>query len=225
MTSKISSTLMGTIVPAGIYCSEQVGRLSGSLLPAEEELLGPRTVDKRRIEFAAGRTCARGALRLLGRPSAPLMQGKRHEPLWPEGIVGSITHCKNYCAAAVAGTKAYATIGIDAEPNEPLPAGTLKLIARPRELAWIASRKEQDVCWDRLLFSIKESIYKVWYPLEKCWLEFDQVEIQVHTGTQTFQAIVLRNAPSCPSLLRGAFLNTGSHLLTCVSVRATVCSH
>jgi hypothetical protein len=33
------------------------------------------------------------------------------------------------------------------------------------------------VCWDRLLFSAKESVYKAWYPLAGCWLDFESADV------------------------------------------------
>ena len=51
-----------------------------------------KAVEKRRREFSAGRTCARQALRELGCADAPIVQDQNGAPLWPPGIVGSITH-------------------------------------------------------------------------------------------------------------------------------------
>jgi 4'-phosphopantetheinyl transferase EntD len=220
----VAKGLIAAIVPAGVCYSEQVGELGGSLLPGEDDLLGPRTAIKRRREFTAGRTCAREALALLGIQPRPLLQGKGHEPLWPEGIAGSITHCKNYCAAAVVRKESCRSIGIDAEPNEPLPSAVLALIACEREQEWTLRAAKQDICRDRLLFSIKESVYKAWYPLERCWLDFHEAEIEVDAETQTFQATLLRTASACPRVLQGAFIATRSHLFTCAFVSAPVCN-
>jgi 4'-phosphopantetheinyl transferase EntD len=210
--------LIAAIVPDGIHCSEQVGQLHGHLLPDEEKLLTPRTVSKRRAEFAAGRTCARQALGSLGMYSVPLLQGAQHEPLWPEGVIGSITHCRHYCAAAVASTESYRSIGIDAERNESLPSGVLSLISCKREQEWISTASGQDICWDRLLFSIKESVYKAWYPLEQSWLDFHEAEIEIDADLQTFQATLLRTTSVCPNVLKGMFAATHSHLFSCVFV-------
>jgi 4'-phosphopantetheinyl transferase EntD len=214
--------LMASIVPTDARCYEQIGVLGGSLLPVEAELLGPRTVSKRREEFTAGRTCAREALALLGISRRPILQGKQNEPLWPEGVVGSITHCKGYCAAAVASLNWCGGIGIDAEPNESLPPGVLELIARQREQDWILNAKEEDICWDRLLFSIKESLYKVWYPLERRWLDFDEAEVTIDAGTRTFKAALLCATSICPPMVEGRFYASGSLLLTCASVPDTI---
>lgn len=215
---EMTKTSMVDIVPDAVCCFEQVGTLYGNLFPDEARLLSPRTVDRRREEFAAGRTCARKALAMLGVPSVPLLQGERHEPLWPNGIVGSITHCHHYCAAAVARVENCQSIGIDAELNEPLAPGVLSMIAGEREQAWISQAVESGICWDRLLFSMKESVYKAWYPLERCWLGFEEAEIEVDVETQSFQATLMATSSVCPDVLHGTFSSTRSHLFTVVSV-------
>src|SRR5258708_8108427 len=73
----------------------------GSLLSLEESLVA-KAVPKRRREFTAGRNCARRALAQLGYPDFALLAGSHGQPLWPPGIAGSITHCDDYCAVAVA---------------------------------------------------------------------------------------------------------------------------
>ena len=218
MMQELAKTSMADIVPVGVCCFEQVGTLYGDLFPDEARVLSPRTVNKRREEFAAGRTCARKALAMLGMPSVPLLQGEGREPLWPQGIVGSITHCNHYCAATIAKVENWRSIGIDAELNEPLTPGLLSMIARDRERAWISRAMESSICWDRLLFSMKESVYKAWYPLERCWLGFEDAEIEVDVETQSFQATLLAARSVCPAVLHGAFGWTRSHLFTVVTV-------
>jgi 4'-phosphopantetheinyl transferase EntD len=210
-----TTVMLSKILPTAMACSEQIGTPMGSLLLHEARLLGPRTVSTRRQEFAAGRSCARAALGLLGVPQSPILQGQHREPLWPVGAVGSITHCEGYCAAAVASEEDYASIGIDAEPNEPLPAGVLELIAVGAERAWIQDAPQGVVCWDRLLFSIKESIYKTWFPMEQCWLNFDQAVVEVDPRTSTFKAAILHPTSLFPGVIEGNYLVTNSLLLTC----------
>jgi 4'-phosphopantetheinyl transferase EntD len=207
--------LLPKILPTAITCSEQVGTLFGSLLFQEERLLGPRTVSTRKKFFAAGRSCARAALELLGVPQSPILQGQHGEPLWPAGAVGSITHCEGYCAAAVTSTEDYASIGIDAEPNESLPPGVVDLVAVRAEKAWLQDAPQGAVCWDRLLFSIKESIYKTWFPMEQCWLDFDQAIVEIDPRTSTFKAVILHPRSLFPGVIKGRYLVTDSLLLTC----------
>jgi len=94
------------------------------LFPEELRSLG-RAVDKRRREFTTGRACARAALSQLGIGPTAIPGGARGQPLWPPGIVGSITHCRGYCACAVARAERVVSLGIDAEANLPLEVGLL----------------------------------------------------------------------------------------------------
>lgn len=82
------------------------------------------------------------------------------------------------------------SIGIDAEPNEPLPDGVLELISIPQERARLATMADAipGVAWDRVLFSAKESVYKAWFPLTGAWLDFDGADIILDPSRGTFIA-------------------------------------
>ena len=64
-------------------------------LPEEEPLIA-RSVAKRRNEFVTVRHCARVAMERLGVPPSPILKGEKGEPRWPDGVVGSLTHCEGY---------------------------------------------------------------------------------------------------------------------------------
>ena len=165
------------------------------LLPAEEAAIA-RAVPKRRSEFATGRACARAALAKLGLPPSPIVPGPRGAPQWPAGVAGSITHCAGYRAAAVAYLTDVAGIGLDAEPNAPLPDGVLDRIAVAQEQAWLPelAAAAPGVSWDRLLFCAKESVYKAWFPLTRRWLGFEQAVITVDPQDGVFTAELLEPA-------------------------------
>ncbi|MFF7632827.1 4'-phosphopantetheinyl transferase [Kitasatospora sp. NPDC008050] len=148
------------------------------LFPAEEALIGT-SVASRQHEFRAVRLCARQALTKLGVPVAPILPGLRGAPTWPAGVVGSMTHCKGYRAAALTQATELLSIGIDAEPAEALPEGVLEAIARPEELTRLHALTAQrpEVPWDRLLFSAKESVYKAWFPLTQVFLDFSEASL------------------------------------------------
>jgi 4'-phosphopantetheinyl transferase EntD len=205
---------LSKILPVSVVCSEQIGTLKGSLLPEEAELLGPGTVPGRVQEFAAGRTCARIALESIGVSPRPLLMGRRREPLWPLGVTGSITHCKDYCAAAVVSTQHYVGIGIDAEPNRPLPLDVLEIVSVSSERDWLSRCSNNSLCWDRLLFSIKESIYKAWFQVTQQWLGFDQAIVEIQSSTRTFTAAIQHLDVSFPKRIEGSYLATSSLLLT-----------
>jgi 4'-phosphopantetheinyl transferase EntD len=169
------------LVPAAARVAEAFGDgTPGWLFPEEEAIVG-RAVERRRREFATARHLAREALAKLGVPGQPLLSGPNREPLWPPGIVGSITHCEGYRAAVVARQQEVASLGIDAEPHAPLPDGVLPTVALPterRRLAELAAARP-GLCGDRLLFSAKESVYKAWFPLTGLWLDFTEADIDL----------------------------------------------
>jgi len=116
-----SGSMIGSLVPPVVVAYEEFGDVPGEAPFRGEEDLVASAADGRRSEFVTARRCARRALAKLGLPSMPIRQGPSREPLWPAGIAGSITHCAGYRAAAVAELAALAGLGIDAEPNAPLP--------------------------------------------------------------------------------------------------------
>jgi 4'-phosphopantetheinyl transferase EntD len=187
-----------TILPGAVISAEAREDSEDIVLfPAEEASVG-RAVDKRRREFTTARACVREAFRELGLQSSAVPNGARGEPLWPAGIVGSITHCKGYRACAIARTTQMTTIGIDAEPHAALPEGLLGEIAVAQELSWLRERRRDapDVHWDRLLFSAKESVYKAWFPLAKRWLGFEDAAVSIDAAARTFTARLLVAAPA-----------------------------
>nr|WP_260859519.1 4'-phosphopantetheinyl transferase superfamily protein [Streptomyces cupreus] len=167
-----------SVVTVEAYGEEDAGAL---VLYPEEAAVVAQAVDKRRREFAAVRVCARRAMEKLGVPPQPLVPGDRGAPRWPEGLAGSMTHCDGYCAAALVRATALASLGIDAEPNEPLPDGVLAAVSLPGEAQRVRrlSYERPDIRWDRLLFSAKESVYKAWFPLTGKWLEFTEADIDL----------------------------------------------
>lgn len=163
------------------------------LFPEERDVVA-RAVDKRRQEFATVRQCARTALAELGVPAVPILPGAKGAPRWPDGIVGSMTHCAGYRAAAVARASALSSLGVDAEPAIPLDdRDVLALVTDETERAALAElgRRHPDVPWDRLLFSAKESVYKTWFPLTGLWLGFEEARVDLAPdGTFTAELLV-----------------------------------
>jgi 4'-phosphopantetheinyl transferase EntD len=176
------------------------------LFPAEEAIVAV-AVDKRRREFATARRCAHEALAKLGISGTPVLSGSNREPLWPAGIVGSITHCQGYRAAVVARQQDLAGVGIDAEPHAALPSGVLEVIALPQEVRRLAglSAADPDRCWDRLLFCAKESVYKAWFPLARRWLGFHEADIVIDPAGATFRAALLVPGPRYGETTLGKF--------------------
>ncbi|MGH3843161.1 MAG: 4'-phosphopantetheinyl transferase family protein [Pseudonocardiaceae bacterium] len=198
------------------------------LYPGEAEVIS-RAVDKRRREFRTVRHCARRALRQLGLPPAPVLRGERGEPLWPSGVVGSMTHCGGYRAAALALSCQVRALGIDAEPHQPLPAGVLDVVALEDERHRLSELAAADnaTCWDRILFCAKETVYKAWFPLTRSWLGFEHADVTISPSTinaaqGTFSARLLAPGPTLTgeplTHLNGRWLRGDALVITTIAL-------
>ncbi|RDG39990.1 4'-phosphopantetheinyl transferase family protein [Streptomyces corynorhini] len=176
------------------------------LFPEESERIA-KAVPKRQREYTTVRLLARRALLRLGQPPVPLLSTKRGAPRWPDGIVGSMTHCDGYRAAVVARSAGTASVGIDAEPDAPLPDGVLDTIALPDETERVKflTERHPGVGWDRLLFSAKESVFKAWYPLTGLELDFSEADITIDPVEGTFRARLLVPGPRVDGREIGVF--------------------
>jgi 4'-phosphopantetheinyl transferase EntD len=189
--------VIGDILPPEVVAEEAFGDVQDIALFPEEEAVIAKAVDKRRREFTTARACARTALAKIGLPPVPIVPGPRGAPQWPAGVVGSITHCVGYRASAVARACDVVTIGLDAEPHDTLPDGVLGAIAYGDETARLAAlaAARPDVCWDRMLFCAKESVYKAWFPLTHRWLGFEDASVIIDPVNRTFTARLLVDGP------------------------------
>ena len=181
------------LFPAGTaICVSAEPPLAPELLPGE--LSGTEAmVARRRLEFAHGRDCARGALGKLGLEAVAIPKGANREPLWPAGVVGSISHTAQVAAAVAAHDRHLAGIGLDMELQEPLEDNLIAMICRPGELP------DGDGARAKLLFSIKEAIYKCIYPQVGTYVDFQEMEVQLNPAEHSFRAI--SRCPQCPTEL------------------------
>ncbi|MGB7166613.1 MAG: 4'-phosphopantetheinyl transferase, partial [Mycobacterium sp.] len=133
--------LMSSVLPSSgdLACAELYSDPPGLAPMAEEEPLIARSVAKRRNEFITVRYCARTALGELGFPPAPILKGDKGEPCWPDGVVGSLTHCAGYRGAVIGRASVVRSLGVDAEPHDVLPDGVLGAISLPVERAELAA--------------------------------------------------------------------------------------
>jgi 4'-phosphopantetheinyl transferase EntD len=218
--------VIGDILPPEVAVAEEFGDLPHVTLFPEEEAVIANAVDKRRREFTTARACARAALAKLGLPPVSILPGLRGAPQWPPGVVGSITHCAGYRASAVARDLDVVTIGLDAEPHDTLPAGVLGAVASDGEQARLAvlAAARPDVCWDRMLFSAKESVYKAWFPLTRRWLGFEEASITIDPVRRTFTARLLVDGPVVNGApltgFDGRWLVSGGLVVTAIVITA-----
>jgi 4'-phosphopantetheinyl transferase EntD len=195
-----------SLLPSAVVLRESTGPVPDVASLPEELALAASFAEVRRREFLATRERARAALAELGHADALVGIGPRRAPVWPGGVVGSITHCAGYRAVAVARAGDLRSLGIDAEPAVPLEDGVADQVLLPAERARLRDDVESTV-----VFSAKESVYKAWHPLTGGWLGFEDVEVALGEGT--FAARV----PD--ATLSGRFAVRDGLVLTAVAVR------
>ncbi|NJP32827.1 4'-phosphopantetheinyl transferase family protein [Micromonospora thermarum] len=182
----------------------------GDLLPAELACLGERAVESRRRDFTAGRVCARRAIAALGLPPTAVPAAADRAPVWPAGVVGAITHTRGYCAAAVARAGEVRSVGLDAEQHKDLTPGVRRAILLDEEEDHLA-RLPVGVSWPAVVFSAKETVYKVWNPLVGTWLDFHDAHVELDPEAGTFTARIaparVADAPVVdpPAVISGRF--------------------
>lgn len=215
-----ASALMATLLPPEVaVVAREVDAAPSSdphqpdealLLHAEEALAVARAVPRRRREFAAGRVLARQALARLGASVGAIPVGADRAPLWPLGVIGSITHCDGWVAAAVAWEQTLRGLGIDAEPARPLTREVRDRVCTLRERQWLATQ-DDGLPWSTLVFSAKESLYKcVSHELPD--LDFHEVDIELSPGGK----FVVAGARVPGAALHGRWRLTPRHVLTAV---------
>jgi 4'-phosphopantetheinyl transferase EntD len=144
--------------------------------------MGEAVSQKRRSDFNVGRAAARRALEKVGFPVVtPVLRGEHREPLWPVGIVGSISHSSGIGVAAVAWQQDVPAIGVDIQLIEERYTD---------EFDWVRSDPSRRTERAVKLFSAKESVFKALYPLRKVWFAFDVAHLTPSASEDSFSASV-----------------------------------
>jgi 4'-phosphopantetheinyl transferase EntD len=168
----------------------------------EEMELVARAVARRRREFLSGRFSAHRALRAIDLDDGPILVGPRREPLWPPGAVGSIAHAGEWSVAVAARAGDARSLGVDLEMLEPrLEAAVDRLVRTPAE------RKRHPGA-GKLVFSVKESVYKTLFPLTGQALEFEEVDVALDFANGAFAADV------GPTTVTGRFTVVGGYVVS-----------
>lgn len=189
------------LLPDGVVTEWGDPAAGAAPLFLEEAAYVERAVEKRRAEFAKGRECARRALSRLGLEARiALHVGPSREPLWPERVVGSITHTQGHCAAAVGWAEEYLGIGIDVELDLALPSELVERVCSSME------RQRLDSLGDlapgvaaRLIFSAKEAVYKCQFPSTQTFLGFQDVALLVDPAGSFEVEVLTTRVPSLAS--------------------------
>lgn len=125
---------------------------------AELAELDATVASERRDDFIRGRVAARGALAGLGVRVASIPIGAWRQPVWPAGVVGSISHSAGVGVAVAARAADLRGVGVDVEASDRRlsPAVARRILSRPEHWA----REDADMPWPLVLFCAKEAAFK-----------------------------------------------------------------
>ena len=212
------------LVPDGIVVEGGDFEPADRDLLLEEELSLGNVVRARRREFRAGRIYVRQALLNLGVPEAVIPIGPDRVPVWPTGIVGSISHARNLCAVAVGKSADYIGFGIDIEEDSPLSEDLVGVISQVSELDQREAVEKYLGCdLPKLLFVIKEAFYKTHFPLNRRFLTFRDVSIELDVEKHAAKAVIVSSSRSMTadtSRFKGRFGRSHGTLFSCFDVSA-----
>jgi 4'-phosphopantetheinyl transferase EntD len=182
---------LGRVLPAACaVAGGPIGALSGMIYPEEEACL-VHSVAKRRAEYRAGRLYARQALMQLGVGSCQILSYKERDPIWPPGIIGSISHSDRAAIALVTASDSLGGLGVDIETDSALAADLRPAICREEELRVVPGLLEQQIDVAKLCFVAKEAFYKAVFPRYRQFLDFQDAYTSFTPGSNTFTVTLL----------------------------------
>lgn len=185
-----------------------------SALRPEEAVHFQNAIPKVRRQSGAARIVARQLLTRLNYPELAIAKTGFGAPVWPAGVTGSLAHQEQVAVAAVARSADFLALGVDIEAAEELPGDLVEVIATASE----SSVYPQDLLRSRILFSAKEAVFKALYPLDRRFLDFHDIEVdlerqmarvnygrdvpvKVSTGSHVFALAFLKPDSSHPASL------------------------
>lgn len=217
-------------LPADIMIAEHEGDLPGELFPGELREVKGATPGRRR-EFTTVRVLAREAVECLGvRPLplvlAPVADGR--SLTWPNGVVGSLSHCSRRRVAAAALKDPYQALGVDVEDAPALPDGAAAWLLGDTEEARLRTlpRGPGAPPWEVVTFSAKESLYKACSALGQPWVDPKAWVIEIDAKTNQFAVYPLGPCVMPPdTAIRGWWCATADVVATLVVVYDVRSSH
>jgi 4'-phosphopantetheinyl transferase EntD len=193
-----------------------VSECTDDLTPDEAARVA-RAVPKRRHEYATGRRLARELLAKFGRHGHSLLADDARMALWPDGIVGSISHSTGICVVAVAERGEIASLGVDVEDAAAVRQELWPQVLDADEARWLRSDGANDpLALAAVFFSAKEAVYKAQFPLTRARLGFHDVHVELDPRARAFRAHV----PGFARPLEGSFAFASPWVLTGIVVSA-----
>lgn len=201
-----------TLSPNGIAIAVSPVADYENMLFDDESVCIKNAVSKRRKEFSTGRMLCRKCFDILGKEHAAVLQGTNREPLWPEGLKGSISHTDSLCVAVVTDREEILSVGVDIENQYGVTPDLWEHIFSADEILYIKESSSPSMT-AAVIFSAKETFYKMQYPLTGKMLDFKDVEIKLD-GRSFDVGFKGQNKVFEKSLSSGHFMAHDTHVLT-----------
>jgi len=181
----------------------------------------------RKVEHHAGRICAEIANSIFNSnyrttTDASVKRGIFGEPIWPSGIVGSITHTQDFACAVSAPASMYYGIGIDSEKYTSeiscidIAAFCLNSNER-RYFSKISLQNYKKIII--IIFCIKEAFYKAIYTHINRSIDLSEIEVKNLNLTSGDATVAFRysfNERSINTPVK--FTTDSSHAHACVAL-------
>lgn len=162
-------------------------------------------VHKRKIEYLLGRLCLKRCFEAFGEVPLMIAMGEDRSPIWPSAWVGSISHSKGKIAAVLGRRSSYSGLGIDLESliENPSSALQLQICSDENELDELRiglALSEQEAL--TLIFSAKESLYKLIFPRYRKFFGFQAARVSVTAEGDLVIALIEKLSAEFPNQRR-----------------------
>mgnify|MGYP001823575208 CR=1 FL=1 len=189
MSTPFHTILLSKSCSGDLVCLSAPVQDLAHVLSFSERRAVNKAVEKRRREFATGRWLAHQALAELGIGVDSIPTGPNREPVWPGSVKGSITHTDGHVVVAVTTDPAVAGVGVDLERAGRVGDSILSRVLTEGERTTLG---ELD---PTLLFSAKESCYKVLFPIFREYVDFHAVEVEIDEPSRSFTLTYVGDRP------------------------------
>jgi len=187
-------------------------------LVTNENIVIPNTikkaVKKRQLEFIAGRYCAKKCMDSYGISTTEIAIGENREPLWPDGIVASISHNQEFALCAASKVEHYSSVGVDIETILTIEQynDISNQILFDQEFDLIKTSKLSKNTFLSVVFSVKESLFKAIYKDVGYYFGFDAAElIAINVDKNSLKLALKEDLSSSHS--RGKIFNAAFYII------------
>ena len=138
-----------------------------------------KVVEKRQAEYLAGRYCAFNALGNLNIEPWDIPVGKHRQPVWPEGVVASISHTDEValCGAGLHSNIDYLGLDVENWIDWNTAVSLQDGIVTAEEIHRFNNMNHSFGQLFTLAFSSKESLFKAIYPYVGAYFGFEAAEV------------------------------------------------